>query len=285
MRKCNRLGFTTFAIAVTFMLIHTAAAQYWFQTGVRGPNDAAFNNGAGITIQTIWQNATDGSLGFWVGEDLSNGAFIQAGYEITNSTGYYSSSCLNTTKSVYIQAGKPTWFWEYFSQNSNNEIFCGGIGPNGSGGVNGTFNTYSFRSTGDVWNTYFNNQLIGSVNLGTSNSGPNPPSAFAEYANTSSNAWQIKNVSFKNLLVYIGNVTRLVEQGFSSVSYGKGSLTALTNPYGVQEVGNYLNYFVIGSGVTRPLQSIALWKLGYSLTIFQAMVILQVAGIIQPMHQ
>ncbi len=268
MRKYNLLVYTTFAVAVAFMLVNTATAQYWFQTGVRASNGAGSNNGASVAIQTVYQNATEGSLGFWVGESLSNGAFIQVGYEITNSTGYYSSSCSNTTKSVYIRAGVPTWFWEYFGKNSNNEMFCGGIGPNGSAGQDGDFNTYSFRSSGNVWDTYFNNQLIGSVDLGTGNSGPNPPSALAEYANTSTNKFPLKNVTFKNLLFYIDNNSRIVPTGYSSVSYGKGSLTALTNPYGVQEIGDYIDYFVVGSKVPQPQLSTILWNLGYSLAIY-----------------
>ncbi len=272
MRKYNLFSYTTLAVAVAFMLMNIATAQYWFQTGVRGANNAGFNNGAGVSIQTVYQNATNGSIGFWVGESLSNGAFIQMGYEITNSTGYYYSSCLNSTTGVYLKAGVPTWFWEYFTadSNNNNDSFCGGIGPNGSAGLNGAFNTYSFKSTGNVWNAYFNDELVGNIDLKTSNSGPNPPSAFAEYADTNTNTWPIKNVTFKNLFFYIGNSTRLVPVGYSAVSYGKGSLTALTNPYGVQEVGNYTNYFVIGSKVPQVQGSVTLWRLGYSLAVYSA---------------
>src|SRR5271155_3128494 len=183
MRKYNLgLGYTTLAIIVLLILTNTASAQYWFQTGVRGADSAAYNNGAGVTIQTIYQHATNGSLGFWVGENLANGAFIQVGYEVTNATGYYSSSCTNMTRSVFLNADTPTWFWEYFSPNTNNNTFCGGIGPNGSAGINGSFHNYYFKSNGDVWSAYIDNKFIGSVNLGTSTSGPNPPSAFAEYA-------------------------------------------------------------------------------------------------------
>ena len=269
MRRYNLISYTIISIAVALALSNTAAAQYWFQTGARGVSTADLNNGAGISIQTVFQNATNGSLGFWVGETLSNGAFIQVGYEITNSTGYYQSSCLNQSKSVYLRAGVPAWFWEYFQPSStNNQSFCGGIGPNGSAGTNDSFNTYSFRSFGDVWEAYFNNQQIGGVNLGTDNSGPNPPAAFAEYADTNSNTWPIKNVTFKNLFVYIGNSTRSVSQGYSSVAYGEGSLTLLQNPYGVEEVDDHTNYFVVGSTVPKLPGPIILWKIGYNLAVY-----------------
>jgi len=268
MRKYNLLCHTTFCIFAVLILANLASAQYWLQSGVRGSNDAAFNNGAGVLIQTVYQNSTNGSLGFWVGESLSNGAFIQVGYEITNATGYYSSSCVNSTKDVFVRAGVPTWFWEYFTSGNNNDAFCGGIGPNGSAGANGTFNNYSFRSVGDTWYAYFNGDPIGSVNLGTSNSGPNPPSAFAEYADTNSDKWPLSDIKFKNLFSYMGNITRLSPEGYSVISYGKGSETALPNDYGVEEFGNFANYFVIGSGIPTSGSSSLLWRIGYNLVIY-----------------
>jgi hypothetical protein len=252
---------------VFLLLGNIASAQYWFQTGVRGSNGAAFNNGASVAIQTIYQNATDGSLGFWVGEDLANGAFIQTGYEITNASGYYSTSCgSNSTKSVFIKAGVPTWFWEYFLPNTDNSSFCGGIGENGSVGLNGSFNTYAFKSIGNVWKAYFNNQVIGSINLGTSNSGPNPPSAFAEYAETDTNKLLISTVKFRNLLFYIGNTSKIVPQAFSVVGYGTGSLDSLPNPYGVKEFENYTDYFEVGSGVVT--KSGDMWQIGYAVKTY-----------------
>ena len=270
MRKYNLLGYTTLAVIIVLMLAHTAAAQYWFQTGVRGSPPSNFNNGAGVTIQTVYQNATNGSIGFWVGEDLSNGAFIQVGYEITNTSGYYSSSCTNSTKSVFLHAGIPTWFWEYFPVGANNNEFCGGIGQNGSVGQNGQFNNYSFRSSGDIWSAYFNNKLLGSIDLGAPSSGQNPPSVFAEYADTNTNVWPLKNVTFKDMLYYIGNVSRLVPQGYAAVSYGKGSLTALPNPYGVKELGNFADYFEVGSGISLTQGPARLWQIGYTVTVLSA---------------
>ncbi|MDE1870658.1 MAG: hypothetical protein KGI06_00250 [Candidatus Micrarchaeota archaeon] len=270
MRKYNLFNYATFAVFAALMLVNVASAQYWFQSGARGSGGAVLNSGAAISIQTVYQNATNGSLGFWVGEDLSNGAFIQVGYEITNATGYYSSSCMNSTKSVYLHAGVPTWFWEYFGPGSTNDSFCGGIGPNGSAGPGGSFNEYSFRSSGNVWNAYFNDQLIGTINLGTDNSGHNSPSAFAEYADTNTNKWPLKNVTFRDLLYYIGNSSRLVPEGYASIGYGVSSLTALTNPYSVAEVKNYSNYFVVGSNVQRVKNSAVLWKTGYSVAVYSA---------------
>lgn len=268
MQRYDLFVFAAVAILGLSALACTANAQYWFQSGVRGSNDAAFNNGASVSIQTVYQNATGGSLGFWVGESLSNGAFIQVGYEIPNTTGYYTSSCNDSSSNVYLKAGVPTWFWEYFEPNENGDSFCGGIGPSGSVGTNGSFNTYLFRGyQNNIWDAYLNGQTIGSVNLGTTNSGPNPPTAFAEYAQTETNQFPIRTVYFRNLAYYTANLSRAVAQGYSSIGYGKGSLTLLPNPYGVREIGNYTDYFAVGSNFTTRGTPSTLWKLGYSLDI------------------
>ena len=263
MQRYSPFVFAAIIILGLSALACTASAQYWFQSGARGSNDGAFNNGAGVSIQTVYQNATDGSLGFWVGESLSNGAFIQVGYEIPNTTGYYASTCNNSVNNVYLKAGVPTWFWEYFKPKDTSDSFCGGIGASGSAGGNGSFNTYSFRTyQNDVWYAYFDGNTIGNVDLGTSNSGPNPPSAFAEYAETSTNQLPIKTVYFKDLAYYTANLSVPIAEGYSSISYGKGSLTTLSNPYGIREVGNYTDYFEVGSDFSVNGTPSELWRLG-----------------------
>ncbi len=266
MRKSDLLSCTLASLAIVAVL-GVPAAQYWFQSGARGGNSASFNNGASVQIQTVFQNVTGGSLGFWVGEELSNGAFIQAGYEIANSTGYYSSSCTNSSSSVFIRKGIPTWFWEYFTPGSANQSFCGGIGPDGSVGANGRFNTYSFMSSGHIWHIYLNGNQIGSVNLGASSSGANPPSAFAEYAGAGNNDYILQNVTFRNLSYYISNQSRMVSHAYAIVSYGKGSLTSLPNPYKVWEVDNLTDYFMVGSNIPQTASG-TLWRFGYSLAAY-----------------
>lgn len=268
-----RLGLLACSIAIFMALMGSASAQYWFQSGVRGSNNAAQNDGAGITIQTVDQQATNGSLGFWVGEDLSNGAFLQAGYEIPNASGYYPSACnlQGCSGDTYLTEGRPTWFWEYFpGDGQGSDSFLGGIGPDGSAGINGSFHTYSFESTGsNTWTFYFDNSSIGSIQLGALASGPNPPTAFGEYAQTNTNEYPMRPVTFKNMTFYMGSKQLLVPQGYSYIGYGKGSEEQLQNTYGVQEVGDRANYFQVGSGLSLASQS-TLWSFGYSLNIASA---------------
>ncbi|MEM3204747.1 MAG: hypothetical protein QW458_00645 [Candidatus Micrarchaeaceae archaeon] len=251
------------------VLTTTANAQYWFQTGARAGSDAAQNNGASITIQTVKQPIpAEGSLGFWVGETLSNGAFLQVGYLIENQSGNYPSLCTISGCSSYehINAGDAEWFYEYFPPNYNGG-FLGAIGPDNSAGVNGTFNTYSFYSIGNTWYFLFNGNVVGSADLGASSSGSLLPVAFAEVANTSTSSAYINPVIFSNFSVYKEGRFLSVPKGYAYIGYGVGSEKALKNPYGVKEIDDRVNYFEVGSGLPQPANGTMLWSLGYSLHI------------------
>ncbi len=249
-------------------IANIASAQYWFQFGARAGSQVNYNYGAGVTIQTILQNTSAGSLGFWVGETLSNGAFLQMGYTIENTSGSYPSFCTPTacTNDEYINAGQAEWFYEYFLPNENSG-FLGRLGPAGSAGANGTFHTYSFYSVGNTWYFVLDGSTVGSVDLGASDSGPNTPVAFGELANSSVNTQYIHPVIFKNLSAYVGGSKTEVPKGYSYIGYGVGSATGLHNPYGVKEVGSKVNYFEVGSGLPQPQNHTELWSLGYHLVV------------------
>ena len=275
MRKYKIAINTVFAVLLIFnFMFSVASAQYWFQTGVRGSNNASFNSGASVLIQTIKpQNVSYGSFGYWTGENLANGAFIQIGYIINNQSGYYPTNCtvsFGCTSNVYIQKGQPSWFWEYFPANYNGNKFYGRLGGNDTVGSNGSFNDYSFIASGNTWNLYVNKVPVGSVDLGTSSSGANPPTAFSEYANGENNSVFMPTVKFRNLMFYKSGKFYLVPEGYSYVGYGKGSETSLNNNYGVNEVDNFVDYFEIGSGVAGAPDLTALWQIGYSLNVASA---------------
>ncbi|MEM3201383.1 MAG: hypothetical protein QW774_04195 [Candidatus Micrarchaeaceae archaeon] len=259
--------YSLFIAVSILMLAATANAQYWFQTGARAGSAAAQNNGASITIQTVKQPIpASGSLGFWVGETIQNGAFLQAGYVIENQSGYYPSLCTQSgcSSHEYINAGDAEWFYEYFPPNYNGG-FLGALGPDNSAGTNGTFNTYSFYSIGNTWYFLFNGKVVGSADLGASSSGSLSPVAFAEVANTSTSSVQVNPVLFSNFSAYKDGRFMSVSKGYAYVGYGVGSEKMLKNPYGVKEVDNRINYFEVGSGLPQPENGTLLWSLGYAL--------------------
>lgn len=261
-----------FMIILIFLIPNLAYSQYWFQTGAIGSQNTSFNNGVGISIETVYnQSINQGSYGFWVGETVLNNAFIQVGYLIENQTGYYPTSCTTTrcSSKVYVQKGQPVWFWEYFLPHGNETSFYGSIGTEGMAN-NGKFNNYSFKSSGNIWNVYMNGRSIGSVDLGVDSSGPNKPFAAAEDAGTNTNTTFMIPVKFRNFTIYKYNRWIQIPSAYTTIGYGKGSKSFLKNNYGIKEMGNLVNYFQIGSELPQPKNGTKLWSSGYTLKISSA---------------
>lgn len=258
------------AVLLLLLTAYPAGAQYWFQSGARAASvSASQNSGASVQIQTIQpQNISSGSMAFWVGENLANGAFLQIGYTVFNRTGSVPNNCTPTgcTGRQPVTAGNAEWFYEYFPAGDNSSFF-GSIGPDGSAGVNGTFMNYSFYSQGNVWYFEVNGTVVGSADLGTGASGPYTPTALAEIANTSTASTYMLPVVFANLSAYKYGTFLPVQDAYGIVGYGTGSETRLANLYGVEELDNRVNYFAVGSGLPRSTNGTQMWNLGYRLTV------------------
>ncbi len=257
------------ALLLLLSAASVANAQYWFQSGAQGDFSSEYNSGASVSIQTISpQNESFGSLGYWVGETLSNGAFIQVGYQIPNVTGQYPTGCSPSgcTGRITLLKNEPSWFWEYFPANSSGSQFYGDIGPDGSVGANGTFNTYSFKSSGNVWTSYVNGKQVGSVDLGASNSGNHAVLGIAEYADTDTNSSFMPKVEFRSLSYFDGASFVPLPEASDIIGYGVGSSKAQANPYGVQEVDHLVNDYVVGTALPQVYGE-QLWHIGYSLKV------------------
>ncbi|MDE1827768.1 MAG: hypothetical protein KGH65_01250 [Candidatus Micrarchaeota archaeon] len=264
-----RFGWLLGAFMLIILLSGTLNAYYWFQFGARAGSIANQNSGASVTIQTISpQMSNSGSLGYWVGETLDNGAFLQVGYVIENQSGMYPSRCNTSGCGAYeqIKAGDAQWFYEYFPSGFDG-AFLGAIGPDNSAGINGTFHNYAFYYSGNVWHFKIDGNEMGNVSLGASSSGVSVPVAFGEVANTSGVYSVLPKVIFSNLSVYRSGSFIPVQQGLAYIGYGVGSQTNLKNPYGVEELYNRSNYFVVGSNLAQPHNNTQLWNLGYNLVI------------------
>ena len=243
------------AIFSVLMVLNVAYAGYWFQFGARGGVSSQSNQGASLSIQTITpQNVSTGAPAFWLGEDLANGAFLQMGYLVVNQSGSYPSYCTRSgcTKYEDLEANQAEWFYEYFPQNYSGSDFLGAVGPAGSAGDNSIFNTYGFYYNGTGWNFVFNGNVMGSVNLGSGNSGVHSPVAFGELANASNNKAIINPVIMQNLSFYDNGVFTPVTNGYSYIGFGVGSQKDLQVPYGTEELDGRVNYFQVGSGLPVP---------------------------------
>ncbi|EQD39677.1 hypothetical protein B1A_16765, partial [mine drainage metagenome] len=84
------------------------------------------------------------------------------------------------------------------------------------------------------------------------------------YADTYDNSAYMTPVIFSNLSIYKNGIWQPVPEAYTYIGYGKGSDIYLSNPYGVKEIGNRVNYFEAGSGLPLSNNTL-LWKEGFYL--------------------
>ncbi len=271
MRRFRPIFYLAFALVC---IAGISNAQYWFQFGTRADLTSSYNNGVSALIKTVipQNGVSSGSLAFWIGEDLSDGSFIQVGYVIENRTSDFQYCNISGCNGqVFINAGDPVWFYEYFTtQGACANEFCGALGSSNLIDGNGSFNNYSMFSIGNTWYFEVNGNITGSVTLNAQNSGQYVPVAFGEVANTSTNSQYINPVAFQNFSFYKSGQWFKVSKGASYIGYGVGSEEVLQNPYGVQEVNNQTDYFEVGSGIRQVTDYTQLWSTGHYLRILSS---------------
>ena len=219
---------------------------YYFQTGAYLPHQN--DTGASISIETINNYPLNGSIGVWVGQILSNGAFIQVGYEINPRTGNYQTNSCQGEGGSYLMAGEPTWFYEFFP-NPTGTYNCTSIGKSGTVGDEGGLNTYSFRQIGNTWYFYLNNKTIGNTGkLINASAHDSTLTVMMEYAGTNVTNLYLNTVRFSNLTLYNGNKTTRISipQSAKYTGYGSGSNETVIDPYEVKIMDNVI---YVGSNV------------------------------------
>ena len=220
-------------------LSSSSTGEYWFQVGVDAPSVGPVT-GASVEIQVKSpQKLVDPSaaLAYWVGIDLPNDAFIQAGYIVWRST-------------------VPSSFWDYFLPGTAKEGsggFLGGVGD--AVGPNGTWIKFSLTAQGTTWAASVDGYVLGSVNLGVSESGGNAPYAAAEVAGTTTLDNVLGPVQFRNLRYRdTSNQWHTAPSGLAYQGYGAGSSEGLPNPYSVESIHGENNTWLAGSNLYSPFQ-------------------------------
>lgn len=242
---CVVLLLPTIRAGSTYSSRLDSANHYWFQVGVFMTGYETVTGGS-VEIRTRMPQAnTQAQSSYWVGLNLPNNAFIQVGY------------LWPTTHS------HPQQFWEYYLPGTASQgggRFQGGVGS--EVGSNGTWSTYSIQSKGNFWFAYIDGVLIGSVNLGTSNSGGNTPYAIAEISDTLTTRTILGPVEFRNLSYRdMNNVWHPTSEAIAYAGYGAGSGTLLPTgerfSYGLQIIG--VNDWLAGSGFQQTYNNTIVW--------------------------
>jgi ribosomal protein L40E len=237
----------------------TMSNTYWFQVGAWGESNSGYADkfgqpitGASVEVRILDQklNHVDTDDSYWVGVDLPNDAFIQAGYMMNPQ---YNS-------------GHPSLFWEYFLPGTAKENTGGFLGNEGrTAGMNGTWVKFSLASTGTIWSAFANDQQLGQVDLSVGDSGGSGPDAVAESAQTYWTDNVLGPVEFRNLSYR--DSTGVWHQASAAASlccYGVTSATYNGGfPYGVESVTGENNHWLAGSGLPIKAEGQSLWPWFY----------------------
>jgi hypothetical protein len=259
------------AMGVTPQLIRQGPIQttlvpsgfYWYQIGAIGDSSSQNDDGASITIRTVYDQVKNDAHSYWVGLSFSTGEFVQVGY----------LNGLSTTGQPYCCA----WFFETFTTPSCD---CPPvIGAEGSAGPIGTLHTYSMSYTGNgVWSFYMDNQLLGHSPLpgqanylgtGTSSSGSCntcAPAGIAEVAQAPDNTDVIGPAEFKDLMMHKNGTWQSVGAATTYCCNGYSSNNALPISYGLAEIQNINNDYIAGTHIRPSAKGTPLWPVSSGLS-------------------
>jgi len=260
------LGAWIISILLVNMALLAGPAPTLHQTTIKvgaWVDDASRHNfGVRVNIETHTYNMTPDSLQyFWVGDDLSNGAFIQFGYALEPGIdclqGTVTSGILTCQEnSEPIANSDARWQWQYWP-NSSKPNFYFEIGPRGSGGANATSQEYTILpSPSGTWDFTINGTTVAETNFPVSPS-TEPALIIAEgtIANESS---PLGPVRFSGLSYFDGQEWKSVDS-LIAVTYCDLIATCVANQYGVTSTGT--DSIVVGSGATRAPNDTLLWSL------------------------
>lgn len=237
----------------------TMSKSYWFQVGAWGASESGYGDqfgqpitGASVEIRILNQklNHADAEAAYWVGINLPNDAFIQAGY----------------MEYPQYNSARPSLFWEYFLPGTANENTGGFLGNQGrTAGMNGTWVKFSVTSSGTMWSAFANNQQLGQIDLSVGDSGGSGPYAVAESAQTYWSDNVLGPVEFRNLFYRDTNeVWHHASAAVSLCCYGVGSANySGVFPYGVESIPGENNHWLAGSGLSYTPEGQFLWPWYY----------------------
>jgi len=237
----------------------TPSNRYWFQVGAWGASESGWGDqfgqpitGASVEIRILDQklNHADTQDAYWVGVNLGNDAFIQAGYMLYPQ---YNSA-------------HPSLFWEYFLPGTAKENLGGFLGNAGrTAGMNGTWVKFSVTSSGTIWSAFANDRQLGQIDLSVGDSGGSGPYALAESAQTYWADNVLGPVEFRNLSYRdSAGVWHQASAAVSACCYGVTSATYNgAFPYGVEGVPGENNHWLAGSGLPYTPEGQFLWPWYY----------------------
>jgi hypothetical protein len=231
-----------------------------FKVGAWGDDASRNNLGVQVKIETHIYDTPRNTLNyFWVGDDLSDGAFIQFGYSLEPGTYCLRGAivagtftCQGTTESIPNSDAR--WQWQYWPDRTK-PYFYYEIGPSGSAGPNATSHEYAISpSASKTWSFMVDGRTVESTTFPVT---PSTDPAFIVAEGSATNESQLLGpVRFGGLSYFNGIQWTLVDS-LIALSYCGISVACVANQYGAIAIGP--DSILAGSGIPRSPDGTLLW--------------------------
>jgi hypothetical protein len=231
-----------------------------FKVGAWGDDASRNNIGVQAEIETHTYNTSQNTLNyFWVGDDLSDGAFIQFGYSLEPGTYCLRGAvlagtftCQGTTESIPTSDAR--WQWQYWPDRTKPSFYYE-IGPPDSAGPNATSHEYAISpSASNTWSFMVDNLTVEVTSFPVS---PSTDPAFIVAEGSATNDSQpLGPVRFGGLSYFNGVRWTLVDS-LIAVSYCGISVACVANEYGAIAIGP--DSILAGSGIPKSPDGTLLW--------------------------
>ena len=234
--------------------------QATLKVGAWGDDASRNNIGVQVSIETHTYGTPENTFDyFWVGDDLTNGGFIQFGYSL--EPGLY---CLEGTvfggrltcvgRSDLILSSDARWQWQYWPDRSKANFYYE-IGPSGSAGSNASVHQYTIApSISNTWSFFIDRVAVAATTFPVT---PASNPAFIVAEGTASNTPQsLGPVRFTGLAYYTGARWNQVDS-LVALTYCGTDVACEANQYGAIAIGP--DSILAGSGVSGPSDGALLW--------------------------
>ena len=264
----TRMGGWLYAILlVNLILIASPLPQTetTFKVGAWGDDASRDNLGVQAQIQTHAYDSLPGTLNyFWVGDDLSDGSFIQFGYSLEPGTYCLKGTSLGgkftcSGSTELIQNEDARWQWQYWPNRFKSDYYYE-IGPSGSAGTNGTWHVYTIApNLSNSWSFMFDGKSVSNSSFPVSQS-TDPAFIVAEGSANPNASTTLGPVKYSQLSYFNGASWNSVDS-LVALSYCGVSVACFANSYGAKAIGP--NLLLAGSNVPKSPDGSLLWTSEY----------------------
>lgn len=231
-----------------------------FKVGAWGDDASRNNLGVEVKIETHAYTAPQNSFNyFWVGDDLSDGAFIQFGYSLEPGEHCLRGAVLGGTftcegPSEPILGSDARWQWQYWPDRSKSDFYFG-IGPAASAGLNATAHEYSISvSSSNAWSFTFDGTTVEQTAFPGSPSVD--PALIVAEGSADNSSQPLGPVRFDGLSYYNDSQWKMVDS-LIAASYCGSSVGCVANEYGATATGP--DSLIAGFGIPRSPDGTLLW--------------------------